>query len=83
MFRSRLPLFIAQKEYKEQRRISQREIAQDTGLARATISSWMSPDGMPRLDAKTTAALCDYLDCSLDDLVELDSGQAVAVALAS
>lgn len=83
MFRSRLPLLIAQKEYKEQRRISQREIAQEVGLARATVSSWMSPDGMPRLDAKTAAALCEYLECSLADLVELDLGHEMAVALLS
>src|SRR3990167_4645921 len=78
MFRSRLPILLAEKEHRERRKITQRELAKDTNLARATIASWMSTDNMPRLDSGTVAALCKYFGCDLEDLVELE-GEAVAV----
>jgi transcriptional regulator with XRE-family HTH domain len=82
MFRSRMPILLAEKEMRDKRRITQREIARETGLARATIGSWMSHEGMPRLDAGTVKALMDYFDCSIENLVtvESDEGQMVAVA---
>lgn len=81
MFRSRLPILIAEKEHRERRKITQVELAKRTGLARATIGSWMSTAPMPRLDAGTAMALCEFLSCELYDLVELDTeGNRVAVA---
>lgn len=80
MFRSRVPILLAEKEHRERRRITQRELAEETGLARATISSWMSPQGMPRLDANTVRALCEYFGVDISELVELEPGQQTAVA---
>lgn len=80
MFRSRLPILLAEKEHRERRRITQTELKNATQLARGTISSWMSPEPMPRLDGNTVVALCRYLDCEIGDLVELDMGETVAVA---
>jgi DNA-binding Xre family transcriptional regulator len=72
MFRSRLAILLAEKEHQERRKFSQDQIAKETKLSRATISSWMSSEGMPRLDAKSARALCEFLDCELEDLVELE-----------
>ena len=41
--RSNLKVVLAEKEAAEQRRITQEEISDATGLRRATISKWMSP----------------------------------------
>ncbi len=90
MLRSKMPLLVAQKEAKERRRITQQEIADSTGLRRATISAWINWGEFKRLDADVIIALCNYFQCSLEDLVEIDpsstsvaddaEGQAVAVA---
>ena len=72
MFRSRLRILIAQKENEMRRVITQGEIAEETGLSRATINSWMSHQGKPRLDATSAGAICGYLGCELSDLVELE-----------
>lgn len=80
MFRSRMSILLAEKEHKERRRITQRVMAKETGLARATIGSWMSPEPMPQLNGNTVAVLCRYFQCEIGDLVELETGEAVAVA---
>lgn len=72
MFRSRLRILIAQKENQMRRIITQGEIAEQTGLSRATINAWMSHNDMPRLDARSASAICAYLNCELSDLVELE-----------
>ncbi len=75
MFRSRLSILLAEKEHRERRRITQVDLARETNLSRATISSWMSNEGMPRLDANSAGALCKFLGCTLSDLVELEDPQ--------
>lgn len=72
MFRSRLRILLAQKEDDERRVITQGEIAEHTGLSRATINSWMSHRGKPRVDAVSARAICDYFECDLSELVELE-----------
>ncbi len=75
MFVSKAALLLAEKELKERRRITQGEIAQVTGLRQPTISTWLGPRPIKRLDAETVIALCRYFDCGLSDLVDLDLGQ--------
>ena len=82
MFRSKLPLLVAKKEDRERRKITQEEIAANTGLRRPTISAWMSYKPISRLEANVVGALCAYFECSIQELIELeyDEGQPVAVA---
>ncbi len=71
MFRSRLPVLISEKEIRERRpRISQRELADATGIRQATISQWMNWATFKRLDAEVIAAFAAYFGCEPADLFE-------------
>jgi putative transcriptional regulator len=80
MFISKAALLLAEKEFRERRRITQEEIAEATGIRRPTISVWMGPRPIRRLDAETVVAFCRFFNCGLTDLVDLDMGQRLAVA---
>ena len=61
---------LAEKEVRENRRITQVEVAAATGLSRQTLGPWL--DGsiqFIRLD--TLAAMCVFLDCVPGDLLVL------------
>jgi DNA-binding XRE family transcriptional regulator len=77
MFRSKLPLLVAQKESRERRKITQEEIAEATGLRRPTISAWMSYKPISRLESNVASVLCAYFDCTIQDLVELENGEEI------
>lgn len=69
--RSRLKQLVAEREHKEGRRILQNEIAESTGLRPATITKWMSPDVMGRIDDRALVALMDWLGLESDDMGKL------------
>lgn len=61
---------LAEKEVRENRRITQVEVASATGLSRQTLGPWL--DGsiqFIRLD--TLASMCVFLDCAPGDLLVL------------
>lgn len=70
--RSRLKILVAQKEAEQNRRISQKEIAEHTGLNEMTISRWMKPTPFGHIEADPLERLCKYLDCEIGDLVYFD-----------
>lgn len=69
---SRLKQLVAEREMKEGRRISQKEIAEETELDENTISRWMSPKPFQRLETKPLAKLCQWLDCGIGDLLYIE-----------
>jgi len=88
MFRSRAPILLAQKEARERRKITQREVSEVTGIRAPTISAWRKYDTFSRIDASVVAALCAYFNCTFHDLVEFvnpeeetQPGQQVAVGV--
>lgn len=69
--RSRLKQLVAEREISEGRRIFQNEIADATGLRPATITNWMSPAPMKRIDGEVLVALMEWLGLGEDDMGKL------------
>lgn len=69
--RSRLKQLVAEREIAEGRRIFQKEISDATGLRPATITHWMSPAPMKRIDDQAVVALMDWLRLGPDDMGKL------------
>ncbi len=77
--RSNLPTLIAAKAKLEGRSdpITQTEIVLETRLSPGTVGSWMRGE-QTRFDGHVIAALCKYLDCKIEDLLEIvDPGKTV------
>lgn len=55
------------KKYLEKRKMSQRELAEKTGLTEVTISRYVSGSRVPV--GPVVAKLADALKCSCDDLL--------------
>ena len=70
MWRSKLPDLVKLREMENHQNISQKEIADATGLRPATISAWMNWAKMKRLDAPVVEALAKYLNCAPSELYE-------------
>jgi putative transcriptional regulator len=67
--RSRLKLLLAEKEVRENRRVSHEEIRRATGLASSTISA-LANNNTGRYDANTLSKLCAYFNCGVGDILE-------------
>lgn len=68
MIRFKLKEQIAEREFRESRRITLIEVADATGIGRITLSRMLKPGAVVRTD--TLDALCAYFDCRLEDLAE-------------
>jgi DNA-binding Xre family transcriptional regulator len=68
---SRLPILMAEKQMRENRKINVITVARETGLARPTIASWIRSD-LKRFDEDTIIAFCKYFECGLSDLLLLE-----------
>ena len=78
MWRSRLPVLVKARELEKRENITQKEIADATGLRTATISAWMNWAMMKRLDAPVVDALAKYLNCAASELYEWIPDEAEA-----
>lgn len=70
-FRSKLPSLLGKRAAAENRFMGDKELAEETGVDIRTVRRWLSAELMKNLDADSTAAFRDFLNCSIDDLVEL------------
>lgn len=68
MLRFKLKERIADKEFKEGRRVSLIEIAEATGIGRITLSRMLNRGTHVRSD--TLDRLCSYFGCRIEELVE-------------
>ncbi|MEJ5207834.1 helix-turn-helix transcriptional regulator [Denitratimonas sp. CY0512] len=68
MIRFKLRERIADKEFREGRRITLVEVAEATGTGRITLSRMLKRGAVMRTD--TLDRLCAYFECDLDDLAE-------------
>ena len=68
MLRFKLKERIADKEFREGRRVTLIEISKDTGIGRITLSRMLNRGTNVRSD--TLDRLCAYFDCAIGDLVE-------------
>lgn len=70
--RSRLKELVARKEHEKGAAITGEMIAEATGLNAGTVSRWMQPKPLHRIDGDVLAALCQYLECEVGDLLYID-----------
>jgi putative transcriptional regulator len=68
MLRFKLKERIADKEFRDGRRISLVEIAETTGIGRITLSRMLNRGTNVRSD--TLEKLCAYFGCRIEELVE-------------
>lgn len=69
-FKSNLEALVLKKSAERGKRITQRELAEATGLSLPTIGRWYKSD-VDRIDLATVAPLTKFLGCSFGELVEL------------
>lgn len=67
---SNFTVMLARKEQRDNKRYTQREIAELTNSSEATISRWMKGD-ISGANLATVYRLCDWLDCDVGDLVKI------------
>ncbi|MBK9751829.1 MAG: helix-turn-helix transcriptional regulator [Chloroflexi bacterium] len=68
---NRFTELLAIKARREKRRISQREVARETGLAKRTVDSYARNE-VTRYDAPVVLALCNYLGCDAGELLVIE-----------
>jgi putative transcriptional regulator len=69
--RNRFFQLLSEKECRENRRITQREIAESIGVSLQTIGRWMHND-VTKFEAGIIEKLCDYFQCDVGDLLYID-----------
>ncbi len=65
---SRFAILLAEKELKEGRKYTYRDIEQITGVNKNTIGLWVK-GRVQRFDSQTIDALCEFLECQPGDLL--------------
>jgi transcriptional regulator with XRE-family HTH domain len=69
--RSRLHEIVRRKEIKEHRRITMKEIAEETGLNRQTISAWLSPEPFKFVSSHALQTIKNWSGVeTIDELLE-------------
>lgn len=82
MLRFKLKERIADKEFRERRRITLLEVADATGIGRITLSRMLNHTNSVRSD--TLDRLCGYFGCRIEELVEhVDASQGAPVTHSS
>ena len=70
--RNRFSLLLAEKAYREGKsRISQRDVAKATGLAKATVDR-IANNSVSMYDTRVMLAICEYLGCQPGDLLVIE-----------
>lgn len=68
VLRYHLKELIAEKEFKEKRRVTIGEIAEEAGLNRMTLSKMINHQGAS-VKSEALDKLCTYFECEISDLV--------------
>lgn len=66
-------MLVNNKEQREGRRITNKEIAKATGVSMPTITRWMRNE-VTKIDTPVLEAFCKYFDCDIADLLYLEPG---------
>lgn len=70
-FKTNVDQLIIRKSAKVKKRLTHEDVALATGLSIPTIGRWARSE-VSRLELKTIKKLCDYLECSFEELIEFD-----------
>ena len=71
---NRLKVLLAEKELRENRKLTYRTVAKETGLAIDTLTAYMT-QRVNRFDKSTLETLCNYLGCDVGDLLKYSADQ--------
>jgi putative transcriptional regulator len=66
---NRLKVLLAEKELRENRKLTYRTVAKETGLAIDTLTAYMT-QRVNRSDKSTLETLCEYLNCDVGELLK-------------
>lgn len=66
---NRLKILLAEKELRENRKLTYRLVAKETGLAIDTLTAYMT-QRVNRFDKSTLETFCNYLSCDVGDLLK-------------
>ncbi|MGH8112930.1 MAG: helix-turn-helix domain-containing protein [Rhodanobacteraceae bacterium] len=77
MLRYRIKELIAEKEFRERRRVTVQEIAAATGITRNTLSKMINQHGT-NVRSDNFDRLCAYFGCRIEQLVEYVPDEALA-----
>ncbi|WP_440998104.1 helix-turn-helix domain-containing protein [Arhodomonas sp. SL1] len=69
MLRFKIKELIAEKEFREGRRVTIAEVAEGAGIHRVTLSRMINRRGFAT-STEHLDRLCAYFDCRIEDLVE-------------
>jgi putative transcriptional regulator len=78
---SRFKVLLAEKELREKRTISLREVVRETGVPISTVQG-LANNNLREIPAQGIVELCRYLDCTVGDLLQLGEQQMTEYALA-
>lgn len=67
MIRFRLPELLADKAFREKRRIEWKEVAEATGIHRTTLSRMLNTQGY-NATTSNLDVLCGYFNCQVGDI---------------
>ena len=70
--RSKMKELVALRERQTGARIHQKDIVEATKLNPNTVSRWMSPEPISRIEETVVIPLCRFFNCELGDLVYID-----------
>lgn len=82
IIRNRVAELVAIKSRREGRPIRKTTIAEETGLNRGTIDTWLA-NQVTRYDADVMLVWCNYLDCSVADLFVMEDTDSPKMQTAS
>ncbi len=74
---SQFRVLLAQKEMRERRSISLRQVTRDTGVAMSTVQG-LANNTFKAIPRDGLGALCLYLGCDVGDLLRLEPAQPSA-----
>ncbi len=78
---SQFRLLLAQKEMRERRSISLREVSRDTGVAMSTVQG-LANNTFKAVSREALGDLCVYLGCDVGDLLRVEHPQGASSAVA-
>lgn len=81
MLRYKLKERIADKEFRERRRVTIQEVAESTGITRNTLSRMLNQHGVS-VRTENLDRLCGYFGCRIEEVVEYVPEASVAVSSA-
>lgn len=65
---NRIKILIAEKEFREARKLTYRTIAQETGVSTGTLTTYIN-QRVNRFDAPTLEAFCKFFGCQPGDIL--------------